>query len=137
MVSFLLLLVVSSHTQTDAEVDAAIAKVRTYLAKSASRSSTSTVVDALQNSNKIGLGYNPASGTPVCYTSDCQMEGFACPIFTLNYSEQATGSCTTKLIREYVNIDCQPSIAISSTTEIINTMEKLFQSTTKGLDVSL
>lgn len=30
----------------------------------------------LENSNKIGMGYNPVYGNLVCYTGSCQMEEF-------------------------------------------------------------
>lgn len=54
----------------------------------------------LANSNKLGLGYNPVTGDPVCYTGACQMAGFGRAVFKFNYTNSPSGSCTTKLIPE-------------------------------------
>ncbi|CAF2098177.1 unnamed protein product [Rotaria magnacalcarata] len=90
----------------------------------------------LQNSNKIGLGYNPLYGSPVCYTGECQMQGFAQPIFQLNYHQIPKGSCTTRLIPEYTFLDCLPSTELQADTEIIDTVEQLKETTSKSIDVS-
>ncbi|CAF3716188.1 unnamed protein product [Rotaria sp. Silwood1] len=98
--------------------------------------STTSTDGALPNSNKIGLGYNPIFGSPVCYSGACQSEGFARPILKLNYSKRPMGSCTNLLIPEHVDIDCLPSTAITSSTEVIDSLAKLYQTTASGIDVS-
>lgn len=108
-----LLLCPQVHTQTNAEIDAAARDVHRYLNRPIARQSSSEEA-ALENSNKIGIGYNPVLGSPVCYTGECQMEGFARAIFKLNYSKRATGSCTNKMIPEHVDIDCFTSMASRS-----------------------
>ncbi len=62
----------------------------------------------LENSNKIGIGYNPMYGSPVCYSGNCQMKGFRRSIFKLNYIQTPTGSCTQKLIPENVELQWGP-----------------------------
>ncbi|CAF1177634.1 unnamed protein product, partial [Rotaria sordida] len=66
-------------------------------------------INWLSNSNKIGYGYNPIRGDPVCYTGDCHMSGFGRSIFQLDYTNPPQGSCTTKLIPKNVELDCIPS----------------------------
>ena len=90
----------------------------------------------LLNGNKIGLGYNPLYGSPVCYTGDCQMEGFSRPVFKLNFTKQAQGSCTNKFIPQYTTLDCLPSMDTMADTEIISTLSQLQQSMTKGIEVA-
>lgn len=92
--------------------------------------------ETLQNSNKIGLGYNLLYGNPVCYTGTCQMEGFAQPVFKLSYTQKPQGLCTTKLIPQYVNMDCLPSVEVEAGTEIINTLQQLQESTMNGIEIS-
>ncbi|CAF0959422.1 unnamed protein product [Didymodactylos carnosus] len=90
----------------------------------------------LENSNKIGLGYNPLYGSPVCYTGTCQMEGFTRSIFKLNYLQSAPGTCTQKFIPEQVELDCLPSTTWDASTETISTLEELYQSITNKVEVS-
>ncbi|CAF4126325.1 unnamed protein product [Rotaria magnacalcarata] len=92
--------------------------------------------ETLSNSNKIGRGYNLLTGNPVCYTGTCQMEGFARPIFELNYNKKAQGTCTKALIPDNVDIDCLPSVEVQAGTEIISTLEQLQKSTMRGIEVS-
>lgn len=134
-----LLNVVSSYAQHD--VRQTTLRVREYLERSFSSSSSIAQKDAninaqLQNSNKIGMGYNPTLGSPVCYTGTCQMEGFARPIFNLSFINRPNGACTTQMIPENVDIDCLPSADISSSTEILQTVDKLFESISNGIDFS-
>ncbi|CAF1133106.1 unnamed protein product [Rotaria sordida] len=89
------------------------------------------------NSNKIGLGYNPAYGNPVCYTGSCQMEGFGQPIFELYYHSSSPGACTDKLIPNFVSLDCLPSSASSATTEVISTLKELSDSISNKVEVSV
>jgi hypothetical protein len=134
---FLLLVITSTQSQSDAEVQAIIAQVRGYLTRSSSRSAVPTVSnEQLQNSNKIGLGYNPILGSPVCYNGDCQMEGFTRPVFNLSFTKRPEGACTNKLIPENVDIDCVPSVTISANTEILSTLNKLFESTVNSIEFS-
>ncbi|CAF0764212.1 unnamed protein product [Adineta ricciae] len=88
----------------------------------------------LPNSGKIGCGYNLARGSPVCYTSDCQMNGFGRPVFALEYTKRSVGSCDERLIPDNVNLDCFPSTDSTSNTEVISTLHQLQVSTTKGID---
>ncbi|CAF3962289.1 unnamed protein product, partial [Rotaria sordida] len=92
--------------------------------------------DMLQNSNKIGLGYNLLYGSPVCYTGTCQMEAFAQPVFKLSYTRKAQGSCTSKLIPDNVYIDCLPSVEVHAGTEVINTLDQLQRSIMNGIHIS-
>ncbi|CAF1015431.1 unnamed protein product [Didymodactylos carnosus] len=91
----------------------------------------------LENSNKIGMGYNPVYGSPVCYTGVCQMEGFAQPIFKLQYQSSAPGSCTNKLVPNFVAADCLPSFVTSASTEVINTLKQLSESISNKIEVSI
>lgn len=126
----------SSFAQTDAEIDAAMRDVQRYLSQPQPRTSTGNMEEALPNSNKIFLGYNPIYGSPTCFSGDCQMEGFARAVFKSNYQKRPTGSCTTKLIPEHVDLDCLPSIASTTSTEIIDSLDKLQQTVMQGIDVS-
>ena len=86
-----------------------IERVREYLRKANTRSSFRTV-DWVENSNKIGFGYNLLAGSPICYSGSCQMDQFTHSIFKLNYSAAVIGSCTNKLVPNNVQLDCLPSI---------------------------
>jgi hypothetical protein len=91
----------------------------------------------LENSNKIGLGYDPLHGNPVCYTGACQMSGFRQQIFKLNYLQTPQGSCTSKLIPEFVSIDCIASSEVQAGTEVIDTLNRLKETNTKGFDIGV
>jgi hypothetical protein len=71
----------------------------------------------LPNSNKIGLGYNPIFGSPICFTGDCQSDGFRRPIFALTFSAPEQGSCTDQLIPDNVDLDCLPSTVSSAVSQ--------------------
>ena len=89
----------------------------------------------LPNGDKSGRGYNPAQGSPVCYTGDCQMNGFARPIFRLNYTKRTVGSCVDLFIPENVDIDCLSSTDSTSSTEVISTLRQFQESITKGIEI--
>ena len=89
----------------------------------------------LPNSDKIGNGYNPAQGSPVCYTGDCQMSGFAMPIFKLNHTKRTFGSCVDMLIPENTNIDCLPSTDTTSSTDVISNLRQFKESLEKGIEI--
>ena len=57
------------------------------------------------NSNLLSLGFNPIRGDPVCYTGNCRLNGFGNEIFKFQYTKVPIGSCTTKLIPEYVTVN--------------------------------
>lgn len=110
--------------------------VRKYLAEHDKSIKTKLKRDAsnwLQNSNTIGLGYNPLYGSPVCYTGACQGDGFRRSIFKLKYSQPMIGSCTSQLIPESVELHCIPSVNLQTTTETISTLKQLSDSTSKGI----
>ncbi|CAF0840203.1 unnamed protein product, partial [Rotaria sordida] len=91
----------------------------------------------LENSNTIGLGYDPLHGSPVCYTGACQMSGFRQPVFKLNYIQIPEGSCTSKLIPEHVSLHCITSTEIQAGTEVIDTLDRLMKTTTNGLEIGV
>jgi hypothetical protein len=91
----------------------------------------------LENTNKIGLGFNILSGSPVCYTGECQMAGFARPIFKLNYISSVPGSCTDKLIPDNVDLDCITGTSRNIDSEIIDTVEELHKSISNRVQVSI
>lgn len=110
--------------------------VRKYLAEHDERSKPRLARSDpvwLENSNTIGLGYNPLYGSPVCYTGVCQAGGFRHSVFKLNYTQPAIGSCTSKLIPDFVELQCLPSADLRASTEIISTLQQLSESTSKGI----
>ena len=121
--------------QSSDEVNAAIVRTRQYLQQS-SRLALADETKCLQNSGKIGSGYDMITGSPICYSGNCQMEGFRRSIFKLNFTKQPEGSCTSKLIPQNVDIDCLSSMQITATTESISTLDELKESTKKGMEVS-
>ncbi|CAF3671185.1 unnamed protein product [Rotaria socialis] len=121
----LLLLLFATLSFTTAETfDALYSRVQRYMPVQP-RPKALSDEETLSNSNKIGRGYNLLTGNPVCYTGTCQMEGFARPIFELNYNKKAQGTCTKALIPDNVDIDCLPSVEVQAGTEIISTLEQL------------
>ena len=125
----------SKHRQT-------IERVRNYLKQSEAKSKLqsrllSDEISDLSNSNKIGLGYNLLTGSPVCYTGTCQMTGFMSPIFNLNYTSAIPGSCTSKRVPNHVYLDCIPSTSIDTHSETIATIEQLKKSITNRIEVSV
>lgn len=125
---------VSQHRET-------IERVRQYLEEMDTVSQSDTLSSArtneLENSNKIGLGYNLLAGSPVCYSGSCQMTEFMHPVFKLNYASVAPGSCTSKFVPDYVHLDCLPSTSISVRSETIATMEQLKESITNRIETSV
>lgn len=95
-----------------------------------------SVLPTVPNSNKIGLGYNPLYGSPVCYTGTCQTDGYGHRLFNLNYTQQSQGSCTDQLLPAHVLMLCLPSIEVDAGTEIIDTLDQLQKSTMKGFEIS-
>ena len=115
-----------------------IERVRNYLQKSNVKpKGLSTAYGELENSNKIGFGYNLISGSPTCYTSKCQMAGFTHSVFKLNYTLPVAGSCTNKLIPENVELDCLPWMSVNNRSEMIDTIEQLYESISSRVDVSI
>ena len=64
------------------------------------------------------------------------MDGYGHSMFELNYTQQPQGSCTDQLLPAYVQMLCLPSIEVDAGTEVIDTLEQLQKSTTKGIEVS-
>lgn len=87
----------------------------------------------LENSNTIGLGYNPLLGSPVCYTGTCQSDGYRRSVFKLVYKQPTFGSCTTKLIPDNVELHCIPSSELITNTETISTLNQLSESISNGI----
>ena len=137
----ILLLLTTQVNSSASERRQTIERVRNYLqqldAKPKLQSRMSIEPDELQNSNKIGLGYNLLTGSPVCYTGSCQMTGFMHPVFKLNYTSAIPGSCTSKLIPNHVQLDCLPSTSFSINSETIATVEQLKRSITDRIEISL
>ncbi|CAF4551747.1 unnamed protein product [Rotaria socialis] len=134
-----MLIVVLASYQLDAqsrnEIDAAMLKVKRYLLLSP-RLVDSDDTQWLPNSGKIGVGYDLVKGSPVCYTGQCQMEGFRQPVFKLDMTKRAEGSCTNKFIPKNVNLDCLPSTQITANTESITTLDQLMENTKRNIDFS-
>ncbi|CAF3356937.1 unnamed protein product [Rotaria socialis] len=139
MLLFSMLIVVLASYQLDAqsrnEIDAAMLKVKRYLLLSP-RLVDSDDTQWLPNSGKIGVGYDLVKGSPVCYTGQCQMEGFRQPVFKLDMTKRAEGSCTNKFIPKNVNLDCLPSTQITANTESITTLDQLMENTKRNIDFS-
>jgi hypothetical protein len=113
-----------------------IERVRLYL-RQGTMARTFSSTNWLENSNKIGFGYNLLGGSPICYTGQCQMDRFTHSIFKLNYTSPAIGSCTNKLVPENVELDCLPSISQTFESENIETIEQLHKSISNKVDVSI
>ena len=124
----------SNHRQT-------IERVREYLRQSEKHeefdADRTRQTDWLENSNKIGIGYNPLSGTPVCYTGACQMAGFTRAIVKLNYTSPSPGACTSQLIPDHVELDCIPSTSLTAASETISTIEQLKKSITDKVELAV
>jgi hypothetical protein len=111
-------------------------RVETYLNKIQRTKRSDENIAWLQNSNKIGLGYNPIFGSPICFTGDCESDGFRRPIFKLTFTSPEQGSCTDQLIPDHVDLDCLPSSVSSAVSQEINTLDDLKQSTSNGIDIN-
>ena len=141
---FILLLALFVTPEVDSsspEYRQTIERVRIYLhrnvVKGRMETDTSTKTNWLENSNKIGLGYHLLSGSPVCYTGACQMAGFMQPVFKLNYLSPATGSCTSKLVPDHIQLDCLPSTSLKVDSETISTVEQLKKSISNTIEMSI
>ncbi|UJR12389.1 hypothetical protein I4U23_016566 [Adineta vaga] len=97
------------------------------------QATTMEKMDWLPNSNKIGFGYNPILGDPVCYTGDCHMSGFGRSIFQLDYTNPPKGSCTTKMIPKHIELDCIPSTEVREKTQKISNVQEMKESTANGM----
>lgn len=84
-------------------------RVEAYIYKECNIGKAADQLPWLQNSNKIGLGYNPIIGSPICFTGDCLIDGFRRPVVQLKFTSSEKGSCTNQIIPDYVNLDCLPS----------------------------
>ncbi|CAF1284546.1 unnamed protein product [Adineta ricciae] len=93
-------------------------------------------METLENSNNIGIGYDPLHGSPVCYTASCQVDGFRSPIFKLNYVQSPAGGCTSKLIPEGVTMQCLPGSERTTDTQVIDKLDRLKQVTENGFEIS-
>ncbi|UJR17969.1 hypothetical protein I4U23_004868 [Adineta vaga] len=93
-------------------------------------------METLENSNNIGIGYDPLYGSPVCYTASCQVDGFRNSIFKLNYVQSPSGGCTSKLIPEYVTMQCLPGSERATDTQVIDKVDRLKQVTENGFEIS-
>ncbi|CAF1211354.1 unnamed protein product [Rotaria sp. Silwood1] len=108
--------------------------VRQYLVQNADETKNRLQnTNCLQNSNTIGLGYNPLLGSPVCYSGHCQYDGFKRSIFNLTFAQPTSGSRIPKLISNNVELYCFSSSGLSTTTETINTLEQLSKSTSSSI----
>ncbi len=115
-----------------------IERVRNYLRKfDVPSRRLLSMSGGLENSNKIGLGFNLLTGSPVCFTGECQMDGFTRPIFKLNYLSSVPGSCTDKLIPDNVDLDCIYGASMKIDSEIIDTVEELHKSISNRVQVSI
>jgi hypothetical protein len=133
-----LLLLTTGRYCRDTLTDDTYMKVGLYLkAFEQSAEQEETAGNLLPNSNKIGQGYNPLRGNPVCYTSRCQMEGFRLPVFSLEYQSPSAGACTTALVPDFVMVDCLPGIVTSANTEVISTLKQLSESMSKRIEASV
>jgi hypothetical protein len=65
------------------------------------------------------------------------MSGFQMPIFKLNYGHTSQGSCTTKLIPQFVKLDCLSSTETEAGTEIIDNLQRLKETTDSSVETSI
>lgn len=110
--------------------------IRKYLAehdKSSKPIFKRNVQSCLQNSNTIGLGYNPLYGSPVCYTGSCHGDGFKHSVVTLDCINSVIGSCTSQSIPNFVELHCIPSIDLQTSTETISTLNQLSDSISNAM----
>lgn len=113
-----------------------IERVRKYLQVSNTRQARINT-EWLENSNKIGFGYNILAASPICYTGQCQMDEFTHSVFKLEYTSAVVGSCINKLVPNNVELDCLPSTEYTAKSEIIDTVEQLHTSISNKVSVSL
>lgn len=131
----LLLCLHQLQAQSSREIDAAVRRARRSL-QLVDRQLSMNKLNWVPNSGKIGAGFDTVVGSPICYTGECQMEGFRRSVFKLIMTQQAHGSCTDQLIPQNVELDCLPSMQMTASTESISTLHQLQQNTKKGLEIS-
>lgn len=123
------------YAQSSEQVNEAKRRVHAYLLRTG-RQDVRDQTAWMQNSGKIGAGFDTVAGSPVCYTGFCQMEGFRRPIFKLNMTKHPEGTCTNKLIPHNVDLDCLPSMQMTASTESLSSLEQLRESTKRGIEVA-
>ena len=133
---FCLLIPTAHLLSLHAEHRRTIEQVKAYLQDYDIAAQLSEKTNWLENSNKIGFGYNILAGSPICYTGKCQMNEFTRSIFKLNYTSATPGSCTNKLVPQNVDIDCLPSTSLQIDSESIDTVEHLSKSIYSKVQVS-
>ena len=134
-IAVFLLAVYQLGAQSSNEIRDAKSRVRRYF-QLLGRQEMGSNMNWVPNSGKIGSGFDTLAGSPICYTGQCQMEGFRRPLFKLNMTKQAAGSCTGQMIPQHVDLDCLSSMQMTASTESISTLNQLQESTKKGLEVS-
>ncbi|UJR06610.1 hypothetical protein I4U23_010894 [Adineta vaga] len=139
LLRFLILLLLFSNglSQLHDKRQQVIHQVRNRLRTYESNSRTITSADTLQNSNKIGLGYDLLGGSPVCYEGTCQMNDFKRAIFKLKFTNSVLGSCTDKLVPDHIELDCPGGIVKSTNTEIIETVQHVHTSISNRVQLSI
>jgi hypothetical protein len=135
-VPFLLILCVNLSPLHDGRRQI-ITRVKNYLQQYDATTRSGENPNWLENSNKIGFGYNILAASPICFTGPCQMNEFTRSIFKLNYSSSVPGSCTNKLVPNNVELDCLPSGTQSINSEIIETINHLHTSITNKVEFSV
>lgn len=134
-IAVFLLAVYQLEAQSSSEIRDAKSRVRRYF-RLLGRQEVSNNMNWVSNSGKIGSGFDSFVGSPTCYTGQCQMEGFRRPLFKLNMTKQAAGSCTGQMIPQHVDLDCLSPMQMTNSTESITTLNQLQESTKKGLEIS-
>ncbi|CAF1415705.1 unnamed protein product [Adineta steineri] len=114
-----------------------IERVRLYLRQFDVSTRAFSTTPALENSNKIGFGFDLLSGAPICYTGECRTAGFTRSIFKLNYTSPVLGSCTDKLVPDNVDLECVPETSLAVDSEIIDTIEHLHKSISNKVEASI
>lgn len=79
-----------------------------------------------QEKAKLGLGYNPLKGAPVCFAGKCQTTGFGLPILKSKYPVS-----TRKPLSKNAKGDCLFSQSTNVEVHIINTLRDLKEYTKK------
>ena len=125
------------RSQSLQEIREAVLAARKYFILEARQNSEDTPMNWMANSGKIGSGFDTVAGSPVCYTGQCQMEGFRRALFRLVLNKRSKGSCIDIVIPQNVELDCLPSMQMSAKTETIATMTQLQDSTKRGYDASV
>lgn len=133
---FLFLSVHRLNAWSPTDTNATTQGVREYFLRQGKQASMNNL-EWVPNSGKIGSGFDTISGSPTCFTGQCQMEGFRRSIFKLNITQVPEGSCTKQLIPQDVDLQCLTSMQMTAKTETIATLQQLQESTKKGLEISV